>query len=319
MSQRKYDPKVYIAMKEQVNPDTGKQYTNYDIAETLGVDEASVRRGLRAAGYKSYLVPSGVIRKLRVEMEKPIVINTATEGAGTVTADWHHPLCDYGLVNVMLEQARDLKATNWLLVAGDWFNVDYLSSFDSKQQSASYTPEQLGSTAAMEAVLKTYKKVYFSWGNHDARIHKSLGYKVSFTEAMKMLFHELDPALLARIEFTNLDYVYVDTPARGRYRVCHPKTYSQVPLTSGLKLASKHLTHILTGHSHHSALGYDRSGKFVVAELGGLFDPNIVEYLERTTGFPNWTQGYAFLSKDGHLSLESEGWSNFIHAKRGLA
>lgn len=319
MSTRKFSPALYATLKGSPNPATGKPYTNYDIAAHLGVDEASVRRGLRAAGYKDYLVPAGVVNKLRVEMETPVTINTAEVGAGTVTADWHHPLTDYGLVNVMLEQARALRATNWLLVAGDWFNVDYLSSFDHKQASAGFVPERLGSTATMEAVLKTYKKVIFSWGNHDARVHKALGYKVSFTDAMRMLFSDLDPALLGRIQFTNLDYVFVDTPVRGRYRVCHPKTYSQVPLTSGLKLASKHLTHVLTGHSHHAALGYDRSGKFVVGELGGLFDPNVVEYLERTTGFPNWTQGYGFISKDGHLTLESEGWSTHIHDRAGLS
>lgn len=316
MAQRKYDPKVYVAMKDQVNPDTGKPYTNYEIASTLGVDEASVRRGLRAAGYKSYLVPSGVVNRIQRELERPITLNTAELGAGAITADWHHPLCDYALVNVFIEQARELRATNFLVVAGDWFNVDALSSFDYKQESASLANEFLGSTAAMEAVLKTFKRVYFSWGNHDARMHKALGYKVNFTKAMRMMFEDLDTALLERIQFSNLDHLLIDTPVRGRYLVAHPKTYSQTPLSTAIRLAGKHLSHVLTGHSHHTALGYDRSGRFVCGELGGFFSAEHVEYLQRTTNFPNWTQGYGFLSKDGHLSMESEGWSNFIHARR---
>ena len=316
MAQRKYDPKVYVAMKEQVNPDTGRTYTNYEIGEALKVDEASVRRGLRAAGYKSYLVPSGVVRRIQRELEKPIVLNSAELGAGAITADWHHPLTDYGLVNVFIEQARELKATNYLLVAGDWFNVDALSSFDYKQDSAKLEFEFLGSTATMEAVLKTFKRVIFTWGNHDARMHKALGYKVGFTKAMKMMFEDLDTSLMDRIQFTNLDHVVIDTPLRGRYLVAHPKSYSQIPLTAAMKLASKHLCHVLTGHSHHTALGYDRSGQYVIAELGGFFSKEHVEYLQRTTNFPNWTQGYGFLSKDGFLSMESEGWSNFIHARR---
>lgn len=316
MAQRKYEPKVYLAMKEQVNPDTGRQYTNTEIGEALGVDEASVRRGLRTAGYKNYLVPSGVVRRIQRNLEKPIVLNTAELGAGAITADWHHPLCDYGLVNVFIEQARELRATNYLVVAGDWFNVDALSAFDYKQESASLANEFLGSTAAMEAVLKTFKRVFFSWGNHDARMHKALGYKVTFTKAMQMMFEDLDTRLLERITFSNLDHILIDTPARGRYMVAHPKTYSQTPLSTAIRLAGKHLMHVLTGHSHHTALGYDRSGRFVCAELGGFFAAEQVEYLQRTTNFPNWTQGYGFLSKDGFLSMESEGWSNFIHARR---
>jgi len=319
VAQRKFDPKVYVGLREQVNPDTGRSYTNYEIAAALGVDEASVRRGLRAAGFKPYLVPSGVAAKLKNELETPLVINTALEGAGAVTADWHHPLTDYGLVNVFIEQARELKATNWLVVAGDWFNVDSLSQFDHKQEGASLTAEMLGSTATMEALLKTFKRVYLSWGNHDARMHKALGYKVPFAKAMRMMFEDLDPKLMERISLSNLDHLYVDTPVVGRYMVTHPKTYSRIPLTAAQQMASKHLMHVLTGHSHHTALGYDRSGNFIVGELGGFFDGKQVEYLQRSTTFPNWTQGYGFISKDGFLSMESPLWSNFIHGKRGLA
>jgi hypothetical protein len=313
---RKYDPKVYVAMKEQVNPDTGKPYTLREIGMALGVDEASVRRGLAKAGWKPYLVPSNVVHSIQTAVERPMVLDTSALGAGAITADWHHPLTDYGLVNVFIEQARELRATNYLVVAGDWFNVDALSSFDHKQASADLDTEFLGSTATMETLLSTFKRLIFSWGNHDARMHKALGYKVSFTKAMKMMFEDLDPKLMDRVSFTNLDHIYIDTPARGRYMVAHPKTYSSIPLSSARKLASKHLTHVLTGHSHHTALGYDPSGRFVVGELGGFFSADHVEYLQRTTNFPNWTNGYGFLSKDGHLSMESPGWSNFIHAKR---
>lgn len=319
MSQPKFDPRVYGAMKNQINPDTGKTYTNYDIARHLGVDEASVRRGLAKAesGFSKHLVPTGAVAQLKRTLEKPVLLNSADWGAGAVTADWHHPLTDYALVNTFIEQARDLKATNYLLVAGDWFNIDSLSQFDFKQEGAELEADMFGSTIAMEALFKTFKHVVFSWGNHDARIHKTLGYKVPFARAMEMMFTDLDPKLMKRITFTNLDHVYIDTPQRGRYLFAHPATYNSVPLTSAIKLASKYLCNVLTGHSHHTALGYDRSGKYVVGELGGFFDAAQTQYLQRTTSFPTWTNGYGFLSKDGFLQMESEGWSNFISKRRG--
>lgn len=319
MSQPKHDPKVYGAMKNQINPDTGRPYTNYEIARLLGVDEASVRRGLAKpeSGWQKHLVAPGIISQLRQKLEAPIVIDTALEGAGAITADWHHPLTDYGLVNTFIEQARDLKATNWLVIAGDWFNLDSLSRFDFKQDGANMRNEAIGSTATMEALFRTFKRVIFSWGNHDARVHKTLGYNVPFARAMEMMFVDLSPKLLRRIAFSNLDHVLIDTPARGRYLVAHPASYNQVPLTTALKLASKHLCHVLTGHSHHTALGYDRSGRYIVGEIGGFFDKEQTGYLQRTTGFPTWTQGYSFLTKDGFLLMESEGWSTFIQKRKG--
>lgn len=283
---------------------------NVQIAEELGVSEAAVRRGLRKAKFVPYLIPQPVIRKLDIALEKPIRLDVRKQGAGAITSDWHHPVTDYGLVNTFIDHARDIGATNWLIVAGDWFNVDALSSFDYKQADADLTKEIYGSTQTITRLLEVFERIYISWGNHDARTHKALGYKVPFTAAMRFMFSDLDPALFEdRIVLSNLDHITVDTP-RGPYLVTHPKAYSSVPLTTARKLASKHLSHVLTGHSHHTAIGHDVSGKFVIAETGGFFDKNKVEYLQRTTTFSNWQQGYSFLDVDGYLTVEGEGWSS---------
>ncbi len=42
---RRFDPSVYVALKDAGN-------SNAETARKLGVDEASVRRGLKAAGYR---------------------------------------------------------------------------------------------------------------------------------------------------------------------------------------------------------------------------------------------------------------------------
>lgn len=275
------------------------------------MDEASVRRGLRRAGYKPYLVPTKTMERMKVKLEAPLRIDVRKQGPGAVTADWHHPLTDYGLVNQFIDHARDIGATNWLLVAGDWFNIDALSAFDFKQDEASLPRELEGSTETMRRLLDTFGEITLSWGNHDARVHKALGYKVPFVTAMKMMFHELDADLMARIKFTNLDHVYIDTP-RGPYYVAHPKAYSSIPLSTARRLAGIHHAHILTGHSHHTALGHDPSGKFTVGELGGFFDTTKTAYLQRTTTYPKWQQGYAFIDGAGWPVIEGQGWSNRI-------
>lgn len=268
-----------------------------------------MRRGLRRAGYKPYLLPSSVIKEYDVALETPLRIDSKTLGPGAVTADWHHPLADYGLINTFIDQARDLKATNWLVVAGDWFHVDALSSFDYKQDTAGLPKEIKASATTMTKVLETFDRVYLSWGNHDARLHKSLGYKVSFSQSMRMLFADLDTSLMERIQLSNLDHIWIDT-ARGPYYVAHPKAYNSVPLTTARKLASKYLSHVVTGHSHHTALGHDVSSEFVIAEIGGFFKKEKTEYLQRTTTHGVWQNGYGFIDRDGYLIVEGQGWSS---------
>lgn len=305
MSESKNPPEAYLELKE-------RGCTNQEIADRLGVSEASVRRGLLKAGHKPYLLPHAARRKLDVVMEKPLVIDVRKQGPGAVTADWHHPLANYDLINSFIDHAVSIGATNWLLVAGDWFNIDALSQFDFKDDSgANLMRETYASNLTMEKLLTVFDKVYLSWGNHDARVHKALGYKVSFARAMRMMFADLDQELFERIELSNLDYVRIETP-NGPYTVCHPKTYNSMPLSTARKLASTQLTHIITGHSHHTAVGHDPSGEFVCAEIGGFFDAAKTKYLQRTTTFPKWQNGYGFIDSEGYLTLEGKGWSNRV-------
>lgn len=276
------------------------------------MSEAAVRRGLRKVQYLPYLVPAVVIRKLDIALEQPIKLDVQKDGAGAITSDWHHPITDYSLVNTFIDRAREVDATNWLVVAGDWFNIDALSAFDSKQDDANLVREIYGSTQTMVRLLETFDKIYLSWGNHDSRVHKSLGYKVPFTTAMRFMFSDLDPGLFEdRIILSNLDHIVIETP-RGPYHVSHPKNYNSVPLTTARKLASKNLMHSVTGHSHHTAVGFDVSGRFVCAESGGFFDAKKVAYLQRTTTFANWQPGWSFLDRDGFLCVESPEWTNSV-------
>lgn len=259
-----------------------------------------------------YMIPASTIKALDIALEKPLHIDVRKQGPGAITADWHHPVTNYALVNEFIDHARDIGATNWLVVAGDWFNVDALSSFDFKQAEAGLAKEVYGSAQTMERLLETFDKVYLSWGNHDARLHKALGYKVTFSQSMRYLFNDLNPELFDdRIVLSNLDNITIDS-ARGPLMVAHPKAYSSVPLTSARRLASKHLQHVFTGHSHHTAIGHDVSGEFTVGEIGGFFDRRKVEYLQRTTTFPNWQNGWGFMDGDGFPTIEGQGWSSRI-------
>ena len=271
------------------------------------MDEASVRRGLRAAKYKPYQLPLSFMEKLAVKLDGPVTL----QGAGAITADWHVPLTNYSLVNEFLDHAVDVGCTEWLLVAGDFWNQDFFSQFDFKQSTADLPRELFAGSEVIRRVLEVFGDVVITWGNHDSRFHKVIKYGTDFVTTMEWLFHDLTPEEKARLHFSNLDYAEVWTP-RGPYRVCHPKSYSSVPLTAARKMASKYLCHVITGHSHHTAIGHDVSGQFTIAEIGGFFDASKTQYLQRSTSFPVWQNGYGFIDGDGYLLLEGQGWSSRV-------
>lgn len=237
-----------------------------------------------------------------IELDSPL---TLTGDVG-ITADFHIPLYDPEYVNTMIETFSD-AGIKTLVIGGDFLNMDELSRFDDKQSSAGLEWEMGEAVKVMEALTENFDRIIYMWGNHDARFHKALGMKIQFKAAMKYIFNDLDKEVLTKIEFTNLDHVWCETEDGEKWYICHPANYARVPLTTARVLSAKLDAHVVTAHSHHCAVGYAIDGKHVVAEIGGLFDSSKTGYLQRTTTFPTWTQGFALL-KDGKLRVHSPGW-----------
>jgi predicted phosphodiesterase len=305
MSKPKYLPEVYTRLADEgLGP--------MEISRHLGdVTEASVRRGLEKAkrdGWHPRIKPDA-----EIVLEKPLR-HYLSEGALAVTADFHFPVTDYEFVNEFLAECAQRNVKN-LLIAGDFLNMDALSRFDAKQDSAGLTAELDMANKAMRTILNQFDLVYFTWGNHDARLHKALGYKVDFRTAMKMVFYDVSDKQKERLHISNLDHMLVGvTPmyelaGENAWYICHPKSYSRKPLSTALELAATKNMNIACAHSHHHAYGWDRSGRLRLVEVGGFFDREGVEYLQRTDTYPNWQNGYMILTEDNEVILRGRGVS----------
>lgn len=292
------------------------------IANRIGCDEASVRRALRRTGFQRHLLPLDLETRYHFDIDTPIVLKDVD---AMVTADWHIPLYDPGYVNEMIETARE-KGIKTLIIAGDFWNYDALSAYFPKQRDAGLDREYKEGIAVMRALVETFDRIIYVWGNHDDRMAKALGHAMQFRDAMKMVFGALGSEILDKIEFTNLDHVWLvyGEPTRElrdgeleyeahdpkqRWYICHPQSYSRNPLTAGRQLASKMGGNVVTMHSHHCAIGHAPDGDLVVAEGGGLFDPRKTAYLQRSTTFPRWQQGYAWL-QGGRFHLTARAWES---------
>lgn len=279
--------------------------SNRAIGRTLGVDEKTVRNGLKRAGYKRHLVPLDIEDRFAFSLDKPITIE---DPIVTVTADWHIPLYDPDYVNRMIERSREMGSRT-LLVGGDFFNFDALSAYDPKQEEAGLELELSEGAAVMRVLLESFDRIVYLWGNHDARLHKALGFAIQFKAAMKMVFGSLGDEALQKLEFTNLDHCWIKQGDGREWYVCHPQGYNRAPLTTARTLAAKVNANVITAHSHHCAIGYATDGEKVVCEIGGLFDRHKTAYLQRSTTYPTWAQGYAVVVAGEKILVESPGFT----------
>lgn len=239
------------------------------------------------------------------DVDRPVTLAGGKPVA--VCADFHVPLFKVDYVNEALDYWIDAGAKT-LVIAGDYWNMDSLSSFEYKQGSANLTREWKVGGYVITKLLESFDEILLTYGNHDARVVKSLQYRLTFAEGMRLMFGEVPEEARKKLVFTNLDHVLIDTP-KGIYRACHPKDYSATPGVNARALAAKYHQHILCGHSHHSGIVPDVSGKYIAAEIGGFFDTDKTNYLKRTTKHANWTNGYGLVDAAGRFHLRSELWS----------
>jgi hypothetical protein len=221
----KVAPEVIVAAVEE-HP----TWSNVRLGKSLGISEASVRRGLDSVSYKRHLIPSdlGFEDRFEIILDRPL---THT-GDVMITADWHIPLYDPAYVNQMILTAR-ANGIRDLILAGDFFNFDSLSAYDPKQHSAGLDIELREAASVMRVLLESFDTIYYLWGNHDVRMHRALGFAIEFREAMRMVFGILGNEALERIKFTNLDHMWIDAgegeTGEFPWYVCHPKAYNERP------------------------------------------------------------------------------------------
>lgn len=279
--------------------------TNAEVGEQFKVSEATVRRATRD------LVRTQALLGVEIPIEVPMIYELE-RGDIALAGDIHVPITKWSFFNRFLD---DMKAEGIkrLGIPGDFWHADHPSSFDYKQSAADMDVEKKVGNEVMAALCEQFDEILFSWGNHDARYHKMLRYGVSFSDTMKMLFHDVPDHLLKKVRFSNLDHFRLEFAGglKGEHiwYVCHPKSYSSIPLTQSRRIAAKELSNVITAHSHHHAVGHDVSGRFTCAEVGGFFDRERTEYLQRSTQFPNWQNGYAVVRQNNTLSMRGEKWT----------
>lgn len=216
-----------------------------------------------------------------------------------IFSDLHSPLTRWDFLETARQECKGQKIKT-LILAGDVTNADSVSDYAPKQANAGLTQDVLTTRGLVADLCKQFAKVYYIKGNHDYRYVKKLGYAGSFSEVMRdVLAIEGDG-----LTILDDDHIWIENAA-GRTYVCHPTTYSRNPLTVPKAISLKTRSHVIAGHCHHSALGVAPDGESILIEAGGFFDSDKTDYLNNSSTFPKWVNGYSTVI-DGMFNLVME-------------
>lgn len=278
-----------------------------EAAEALGINESTLHRVYRRKTGESPITlreaMSGVKSKAieiknqseLLSSDDEIIIPKGTRGV--VTSDWHIPLVDAEAVEVMLQEAVRNNATDYLVIAGDFLNLDALSRFPIKQRGSSLENELLVAREIIQELVKTFDSIIITKGNHDERLWVALGDKVSYKQTIGWL---LGLDVQDKVRLTSRDNVTIETLGEHNWYICHTRQYSKVPLKIPIELAAIHEMNIAAGHRHHHAIGNSLNGKYRVVELGGLYDTQATEYIKSYSNtMPRWVNGFMILDEYG--------------------
>lgn len=183
-----------------------------------------------------------------------------------------------------------------LIIGGDYAALDSVSTWNELYRaggSLQLRQELRFAEAVLDTSLTWFDEVYAIYGNHEWRLGRA-------TDG------ELDPYDVIRtrngeVQVRPYDYLYLNT-SRGRVMVMHPGNYSKIPLSvpQAILNTEEPRCHIMSTHTHHSASGWDASGRYELMEIGCLRDPDRTQYKrQHKRKYPEWVQGFAVI-KDGY-------------------
>jgi len=124
----------------------------------------------------------------------------------------------------------------------------------------------------LDEYLTVFDRIWITIGNHERRVSRRTRLAISPALLLKMMAHS------PRVEISNWGHCVVENDRGYPWRVTHARNYSINQLTVADQLALKYQQNIIQHHEHHLAKGFDRYGRYVVINGGGLFNPAEMAY-----------------------------------------
>jgi len=224
-----------------------------------------------------------------------------------ISCDEHAPYHSELWINRKLAIAHKFKVTNNIQI-GDTLDFDFIKKHPllDGEKRKTLDEEFLEAAPSIKALLY-FKKNWLMRGNHEYRVSRYTNSLIQARHLYKIFGKEK----------WNADFIYSDYDKLNigkKWLLLHPKSYSQVSTSVGKKMAEKFHRFVINTHGHLVGMAYDRSGKFMVIDLGGMFDIRKIGYINlQTTTHPTWKNGFGMLY-NGHFYhfTEETDWNYWL-------
>jgi len=210
-----------------------------------------------------------------------------------ISCDYHAPYHSEVYVNRLLQIADKFKIRKNVIV-GDLFDMDFAKWALFKQakdegETESTLDKEIAHVEPVIQALDYFDKNELITGNHEFRIDRLTGGTIQSRHLMKLFWGD---NFARKITVSPYDKMRIGDD----WLVVHPQSYSQISGSVALRLADKYHRNILNAHGHFVALRFDRSGEYMGIDLGGMFDINKIEYInKKTTTHPFWNNGFGMI------------------------
>lgn len=194
-----------------------------------------------------------------------------------------------------------------VILVGDLVDFAFASHYYSDNKPG-LDDEKAENERLIQSLLAAFDEVYHIKGNHEDRLGRQTDGVVQARVLLEMWTGK--DAWQKRWHYSLYDKLTIG----DEWLLVHPKSYSIISTKVAKTLAAKYHKNILNTHGHFLGYGYDISGRFYAADIGGIFDKDKIEYKNiKTTTHPEWKNGFAML-KNGrpYLFDDNTDWSFWL-------
>ena len=227
-------------------------------------------------------------------------------GNVAVVGDTHVPDVRWDLCAKVSEYSKqhDVKV---LCMVGDLGNFDQFSKYKSLMKDPEFSSELEQCGNLLRYWLETFDTIYWCRGNHDSRSIEYTDGKLNMDLLADMMVPGKDRD---RVKTSMYNGMWLKT-IKGKYLLAHQKEYSKGKLVVAQRLCEMYQCHIVTHHQHHTAVGQDRTGRYMIADNGCLVDPKKVAYKRLNYSTSNeFNLGFALIVGGMYLPYsEGSTWS----------
>lgn len=239
----------------------------------------------------------GIYAQMIDDQRNPITIELNNV---CLAGDFHVPFTDERLMEDLFHICEEHQ-TKDLIIGGDFWDCDNYSRFLHLTTTASFQEEIEEVKKELKRLLSHFDRIWFCRGNHEKRWCDLNAGKVGMNELFRLAIpgNISEDEFGKRVTITTDDHIHLIQNGQ-LWLICHPKNFRVIPLSVAQDLAAKHLCNVVTFHGHTFRQGRDRSGQFRIAEGGGLFDRDALDYLRETSCHPMTRSGF-YILKNGVL------------------